>query len=236
MQSISLLFKVLWSPGEAMSLLSKNPRVVVPIAFLCLFSLVTGVAVMSKVDSAELAMRALERSPQGAQLSEAQKDQFRERMKSPIIKGFTIAATVIGPVFMIAIVAGLYFALFTMLGREGGFKAFFSITAFAFIPTIFRQLAAVMSAFVMPASSIMPDELGSLSPAVFLDRDSISPILFAGVNTIDLVSIWVLILLVIGYGFVARKSLSKTMRAAAILGVFLVYVALRLAIAAVRGV
>ena len=82
----------------------------------------------------------------------------------------------------------------------------------------------------------MPDELGSLSPSVFLDRDAISPVLFTAVSSIDLVTIWILTLLVIGYGYVTRKSLSKAARAGAVVGVFLVYAALRLAYAAISGV
>ena len=236
MESVGLLFKVLWSPGEAMSFLSKNPRVLAPMLFLCLLSMLTGGAILMKVDAADLALRTIERSSRGASLTDEQKAQIRQQVNSPIIKGLTFVSTVIGPLLLIAIVAGVYFALFTMLGREGGFKAFFSITAFAFIPSIFRQFAAVLSVFVVPASSLMPDELGSLSPAVFLDRDSVSPVLFTGVNTIDVVTIWILILLVIGYGFVTRKSLSKTARAGAVAGVFLIYVCLRLVSAAIRGV
>jgi Yip1-like protein len=236
MQGIGLLFKVLWSPGEAMFLLSKRPRVLTPLLFLSLFSIVTGGAVIMKVDSAELAMRAVEKSTRGASLSDEQKTQIRGQMNSPAVKAFTFASVVISPFLMILLVAGIYFALFTMFGREGGFKTFLSITAFAFVPTIFRQLAAVLSVYVVPPSSLMPDELGSLSPAVFLDRDSVSPVVFAAVNTIDVVSVWVLILLIIGYGFVTRKSLSKTSRAAAVFGIFLVYVAVRLASAAVRGI
>src|SRR2546427_7321972 len=131
MQSVGLLFKVLWSPAEAMLLLSKNPRVIAPIVFLCLFSSLTGALVMTKVDAAELAMRAIERSPQGANLPEEAKENIRRQMNSPLMKGFTRVSTVIGPIVTIVIVAAIYFALFTMLGREGGFKAFFSITAFA---------------------------------------------------------------------------------------------------------
>ena len=191
---------------------------------------------MAKLDSAELAMRAIEKSRSGAGLSDEQKAQIRQRMNSTFVKGLTFASAVIGSLVMIVIVAAIYFALFTILGRQGGFKAYLSITSFAFVPTVFRQLAAVLSAFVVPPSSLMPDELGSLSPAVFIDRDSVSPVLFAGLNTIDLVSLWILILLVIGYGFVTRNSLSKASRAGVIVGVFLLYVALRLASAAVRGV
>jgi len=236
MQSITLLFKVLWSPGEAMFLLSKNPRVLTPILFLTLFSILTGSVLVMKLDSAELAMRAIERSRGGSNLSDEQKAQLRRQMDSPVVKGFTFVSAVLGALLLVLIVAGIYFALFTMLGREGSFKAFLSITAYAFVPTIFRSMAAMLSAYLVPPASLMPDELGSLSPAVFLDRDSVSPVLFTAVNSIDLVNIWVLSLLVIGYGFVTRKSLSKASRAAAVLSVFLLYVALRLASAAVRGI
>ena len=156
-------------------------------------------------------------------------------MDLPAVKGFTLATTVLGPACLVLILAGLYFGLFTMLGREGGFKAFLSITAFAFIPSVFRQLAAVVSVFVVPAASIMPDELGSISPAVFLDRDAIVPALFIFVNMIDLVTIWILALLIIGYGQVARRSLSKAVLAGGVLGPFLVYAVLRIAIAWIRG-
>src|SRR5437667_3057330 len=215
MRSVGLLLKVLWAPGEAMFLLSKNPRVLVPILFVALSSLLSGISVTSKVPAGELAMRVIERSPQGANLSDEAKEQIRQRVNSPAARTLTIVSTSLGPVLVLLIVAGIYFGLFTVVGREGSFKAFFSITAFAFVPTIFRHLTAVLNAFVAPPSSIMPDELGSLSPAVFLDRDSVSPVVFTGVNMIDVVSIWVLCLLIIGFGFVTRKSLSKTTRAGA---------------------
>ena len=99
-----------------------------------------------------------------------QKDLIRQQMGSPVVKGFTFVSTAVTPVVIILVVALIYFALFTILGREGGFKSFLSITAFAFVPLIFRQLAALISAYFLPSSAIMLDELGSLSPAVFLDR------------------------------------------------------------------
>ena len=228
MRTIGLLLKVLWAPGEAMFLLSKNPRILVPILFVALSSLVSGIIVTTQVPAGELAMRAIERSPQGANLSDEAKEQIRQRVNSPAARTLTIVSTSLGPVLVLLIVAVVYFGLFTVVGREGSFKAFFSITAFAFVPTIFRHFTAILSALVVPPSSIMPDELGSLSPAVFLDRDSVSPVVFAGVNTIDVVSIWVLCLLIIGFGFVTRKSLSKTARSGLVIGVFLAYLVVRL--------
>ena len=235
MQGVGLLLKVLWSPAEAMLLISKNPRVLVPIVFLALCSLAGGMLVMAKIPPAELAMRAIERSPQAANLSDEQKDRIRQRINSPVAGVFGIISTVVFPILIVLIVASVYFGIFTIVGREGSFKAFFAITAFAFVPIIFRQGAAVLSAFVVPASSIMPDELGSLSPAVFLDRDSVSRALFAAVNMIDVVSLWTLCLLVIGFGFVTRKGVSKAARAGTVFGVFLVYAVFRIMLASLRG-
>ena len=236
MRSIGLLFKVLWSPSEAMFLLSKNPRVLVPLLFLSVFSLVAGSTVLMKLDFAEMSMRMIERSARGRSISDEQKAQMRQFMNLPVAKASFFGSTVVVPLFTILIVAGVYFGLFTMLGREGGFKAFLSITAFAFIPMLFSLLASVVRAYLVPPSSLMLDELGSLSAAVFLDRDAVSPVVFAAANSIDFTSIWILILLVIGYGFVTRKSVSKVTRTVAVVGVFLAYVALKLASAGVRGV
>ena len=141
MKSIGLLLKVLWSPGEAMSLLSRNPRVLVPFVFLAVSSLITGGLVMSKIPASELAMRAIERSPQAANMSDEAKEQLRRRVNSPVTSVFAIVSTVLGPMIVVLLVSAIYFGVFTMIGREGGFKAFLSITAFAFVPGIFRQLA-----------------------------------------------------------------------------------------------
>ena len=134
------------------------------------------------------------------------------------------------------IVAAVYFALFSMLGRDGGFKAFLSITVYAFIPTVLSQIAGVVRAYTVPSSALMLDEIGSLSAAVFVDRDAVSPAIFTLANSVDVVSIWILSLLVIGYGFLARKTLSKTTRTIAVVAVFLLWIVFRVGSAAIRGV
>ena len=236
MQSIGLFFKVLWSPGEAMFLLSKNPRVLAPMLFLSVFSLAAGSAGLMKVDFPELYMRMITRSSQGSRLTDEQKAQMQQTLNRPLVRASFFASTALTPLGTIVLVTGVYFLLFTIIGRDGGFKAYLSITAFAFLPIIFSQLAALVRAYTVPSNFLMLDELGSLSAAVFLDRDSVSPVLFTAANSFDLISIWSLILLVIGYGCVTRKSLSKGTRAAVVVSVFLLYVGIKLVFSAVRGV
>jgi len=229
MQTIGLFFKVLWSPGEAMFLLSKNPRVLAPMLFLTLCSVLATIAVQTKVKFGELYMNMLAVTPQLAQMPEEAKANMQRLMNSPAINGVFIGFAIVGPLLMILIVTALYFGAFTIAGREGGFKAFLSITAFAFVPIIFSYIAMIVRAFVVVPSLLMLDEIGSLSPAPFLDRGAVTPLVFAAINSIDLVTIWTLILLVIGYSFVTPKSQSKVTRALVVFGVFAVYLALKLA-------
>jgi hypothetical protein len=191
---------------------------------------------MKKLDFADMTMRMIERSRQAANLTDEQKTAMRTQMNSPIVKGFTFVSSFIAPLFLVVIIAVVYFVVFTLLGRQSGFKGFFSVTAYAFVPGIVGQIGAVLRAYTVPSSSLMLDEIGSLSAAVFVDRDAVSPVVFTLANSLDVVSIWVLSLLVIGYGFLARKGLSKTTRTIAVVGVFLLWVAFRVGSAAIRGV
>ena len=221
MRTIALLFKVLWSPRGAMSVIAKNPRFGLPLLLLIGCCLVSGAVMLAKIP--DVPLRAIERSPQGANMSDEAKDHLRQQIDSPATWIFTMMLSGIRPVLVLLIVSGVYFLVFTIIGRPESFKAFFAVTTFAFVPMIFRQSAIVLTACFVPSSSIMPDELGSLSPAVFLDRDSMSPAVFAMVNTIDIVSIWILALIIIGFEFVTRNAVSRAVRAGAVIGVFLTY-------------
>lgn len=235
MEAVKLLFKVLWAPGETMFHVSKKPRVLAPLILICLFSLGSAIVNFTKLDPAEMTIRVLERSGRAETLPEDVKDRIMAQSRGTTARVLGFASALVWPIMVVVVVTGIYFLVFTILGREGSFKAFLAATAFAFIPTIFRQLAMILSVFALPPSDIFLDELGSISPAVFLDRDAVSRVVFVGASLLDVVSIWILILLVIGYGFLVRKSVSKTMRAAGVFGVYLIYTGLRLGMAALFG-
>ncbi len=235
MENVGLLVKVLWSPGEAMFLISKTPRVLAPLVFLSVCALAVSVVTSVKVDTGELILRTIQRSPQLSRMPQEVQGQIIAQANSTGAKVRSYAAAVVFPTAVTLLIAGVFFGLFTIVGREGGFKGFFAVTAFAFIPTVFSQIVHLLTLFVVPSSSIMLDELGSLSPAVFLDRDAVSPVLFAAAGRVDVVTIWVLILLVIGYGFLVSKGVSAAVRSAVVVTPFLLYTGFRLAIAYLTG-
>src|SRR2546428_9563636 len=104
MGSIGLLLKVLWSPGEAMFLISKNPRALAPILFLSLSSLFAAVAIQTKVQFGELYMNMITRSPQAARLPEETK-ALQRLMSLPLMQGVFVASAVVVPLLTVLIVA-----------------------------------------------------------------------------------------------------------------------------------
>lgn len=233
MESISLLFKVLWAPAEALFKVAKSSRVLAPLILLSAGGIVSVAVTFTQINMGEVMLRTMEQSMQqrGQTPSAEQRERMLAMMNGPGARVFGAVSAIVVPTITVVLVALIYFGLFTLLGREAGFKAFFAVTAFAFVPSIVRTAAAVLTMMIVPQSQLMLDELGNIGPAVLLDRGAVSGKLFAAVAQIDVVSLWILALLVIGYRFVTRKSVGVLARTVCVFGVWLVYVAFRVAIA-----
>lgn len=225
MDNISFIFKVLWAPGQAMSEVVKRGAIFAPILLLAFVSLASTFITFRKIDPAAIAIQQSER--QGRQLTAEQKAQMQQMMNSPILKGVGITFATIGPLISTTIITLIFFGIFTLVGREGTFKGFMAVTAHACVPLVIRLIAGILTVVMVPIDQIAMDEIGSISPALFIDRTGMNKMLFTAINSIDVITIWVLILLVIGYRFVTKKSVGTMTRAACVFGLWLLFVAIR---------
>ncbi|HLH30892.1 MAG TPA: YIP1 family protein [Terriglobia bacterium] len=215
METIGLFFKTLWSPGEAMFFLSKKPRILVPLILIGVLQLGVGLVGYAKLDYGQIVLKQLEKSPQGRNMTDEQK-QNAAQIYRRFAPAFPILGAVTPPIF-ITVAAALYFGIFTVLGRNGSFKAFYAVTLFAYIPLLIRQAASVVQIFTVPPEQLDINELGNLSVSVFLDPSSVSKVVYALSTVVDLTSIWIMILLVIGYKFLTTKSVGTGLRTAAVI-------------------
>jgi hypothetical protein len=221
METLGLFFKTFWSPGEAMFMLSKKPRILLPLIIVGVLQLGVGLVSLTRLDFGQIALKQIERSPQAANMTEEQK-QNAVRISRQLGPVFVIFGAV-APAIFITIAAGLYFGIFTVLGRDGGFKAFYAITLFAYIPLLLRQAASVVQLFTVPPEQLDVNELGNLSLSVFLDPKEVSKLVFALASVVDLTSIWIMILLVIGYKYVTAKTVGTGLRATAVVVPYLFF-------------
>jgi hypothetical protein len=226
MESIGLLFKVLWAPGA-----SKKPSAAfVAIIFLMIVGMISSVVVFTHLDMGEMTLRMLDRSPQFQNLSAEQRQQMVANSNGPLAHTFALVGAAITPWLYTTFLTLLFFGLFTFVGRDAGFKTFFVITALALLPLVLRYVATMLTVMIVPSSSIMPDEFGSISPSIFVDRTTVSKTLFTLLNQLDIVTIWILSLLVIGYRYATTKQVSVVARVGCVFGIWLVWVALRVAL------
>ena len=227
MRAVVRILKVFWSPGDAFTEIaeSKIPAWA-PLIFLMVLGFGGALIFNSMIDLGELAVRAAEQGPGGGELTDEQRENIARLVNSPIARVFRYIGALFLPL-IILIISGIYFGVFMILGSGAPFRGFYSVTAHAFLPTIVSSAVSITMILMIPSSAINPAELGSISPGIFLDPLETSAPLLALARAMDLVTIWVLVLLTIGYRRLAPKRTSAITVAVAVFGVWLVTVALR---------
>ncbi len=226
MKGFVLVFKTFWSPGSAFEEIAESPvRPWAAILVLTIVGLISAGVITATVDPAEMALRAMEQSPQGANLTEEQKEQFVERLNNPAVRYIGFAGALVGPMVLIVVLSGIYFGIFMILGSSAKYGKFFSLTSFAMLPLLIRNVAATMMVLFIPSSAINPQELGGIAPSAFLDPTEVSRTVFAIAQSLDLITFWVLILLIIAYRNVAPNRTSVITRTIGVLIPWLILVA-----------
>ncbi len=205
MDQLLRVLKVFWLPAEAMYGAAERPVVVLPIAIPTVFAFLTSLIVYFTLPPSEAALR------------------------TAWLVG--LISAVLGPALITLIVSLLYLGIFSAAGRQGGFKAFLSVTAFAFLPTSLHHLAQSVMVLMPASEQLLPSQIGRLNVAVFLDPQAVSSGIYVAAGMIDVVSIWVLVLLTVGYRHVGSQRLTTWMVTGLVVGPWLLYAGLRIALA-----
>jgi hypothetical protein len=234
METLASLIKVLWAPQETLFRVAKHPRLIGPLIFITLFAVVEAAMLMVRVDSGQLRLEQWRREGIADKLS--QEDQLTLMTSArKQQQRLAIISAAVRPL-LITVAALVFFGCFSIIGRTAGFKVFFSLTTFSFVPLAVRSLMSIVALFILTPSPRVLEAVGSVSPALFIDPQSVPRVAYVGAGLIDLVSLWILALLVVGYGFVVSSKVSIVHRVIVVAGVWIVYASIRLWLANVANV
>lgn len=219
--SFGRLVGVLVAPAKTFKSISEKPTWVV--ALLVLIVLGVGVTMMmsGKMDWAEMTRDQM--AAQGREIPEDQLEKiidFQEKFGPAMM----IGGGAIGTPLVYLLVALIFMVVFKMLGGDLDFVRSLSVVLHGMMP---RAVLALLSFPVilgkqqldfeeLKDGSVLVSNLGAFAP------EDAGPALVALLSSIDLFSIWVVFLLVIGYSTVARVS--KGAAAGGIVALWLVYV------------
>lgn len=235
MESLSRLVSVLWAPTATFEKIRERPTWAVALVVFLILGGVLGYLAVEKIDAD--AQRALmeetfeERMGLRGDALEEQVDQamaWNER-----IAPWTPLFGIVFAVFAYLITALLFWVAFKLAGGEVGFPQSFSTTLHGFVPLALSALIAIP--VVLGQESIDPEaaQRGQFlaSNLSFLAPEDASSVVVSLLGSLDLFTVWSVILLVIGYSVVARVSKGTT---AAIVGAaWLVWIGIKAGLAAV---
>lgn len=206
--SFSRIAGVFFAPGETFASIVRRPDFVVPLVILLVISLLTGVLVAQKVDFKELARDTIESQPRAKNLPP---DVIEKQVN--FTAGFMKVASYGSPIvstLLLVVLAAILFAAFKIFGGEGEFLQALSITIYAWYPNLIRAIVSVVALLSKKTLTMYTLQNPVASNIGYFMNPKLHPIAAAFWGSIDLFTIWTLILLIIGFAAMSRFSRMKS--------------------------
>jgi len=204
---VQRLIGVLFSPDATMASIARRPDWVVPLLLIVILALANGLITAPRIDFGAPAREAM---AQNKNMTQEQMDRA-ERISVGIGKVAKFIAPVIVVILMVTVAGALLLAV-RLAGGEGDFKQAFSVTCYAWIPNVLQSIVLTIIIFAKGATAINPQALATMvrsNPAFLVDMKT-QPMAFALLSSLDLFTIWVVVLLIIGFAYVGRVSKAKS--------------------------
>jgi len=215
--SFGRIFGVLFSPDATFASIARRPTWVAPLLVLLVLSIVSGFIMSSRIDWSAPAREAME----------ARKDVPREAQERAVRMAGAMGKVIAyaGPVFLViilAIVAGILLLAFRMFGGEGNFAQAWAATLYAYMPSVIKSIAFLIILVAKGETGVSPLAMATLvrSNPAFLFDPKTNPMGFALATNLDLFSLWVMVLLIIGFAHLAKVSKGKS--AAVVVSLYIV--------------
>jgi len=197
----AVLVASLTAPGRGLAAVAERRRLLVALLAATLASVLVALVVVPRVDFS----REAASGPEAAAMTPHQLEEAEvQAAKLGAISGYAGAG--LGPAFAILGTGLACWLAFRVAGTRPGFKASMAVSAHALLPLAVAKLlslpAAVLQAPLQPSQvpGLLPSSLAALLPA------SASPLAQAAASSLDLFTVWALVLLALGMARVAGSS------------------------------
>ena len=224
---------VLFAPAETFRDIARKPDFIIPLLLILIVGYIATFVVLPKMDwDAMAAQQAEQMKKQRPNMTEADVERG-----SAMVKSFGTVAAWIGPLLQLIwylIVAGVLLLAFRLFGGEGTYGQAFSATLYAWMPMIIGAIVGTIVIALRPGM-FDPNDAATLvksSPAFLVDPKE-QAALFAVLSSLDIFTIWTVILLIIGFSKLSRSSIGKS--AGIVISLWVVIIVIKVGFAAMRG-
>jgi hypothetical protein len=203
MSEAARLAGVFFSPGKAFADIARRPRWWIPVILIAILSTIYLSAFTQRVGWESVIRSGIDNNPFTQSLTPQQREQ-QIQVAAGIYK-YVGYASIIGTLFSVFITAVVLMFLFdTMMSAGIGLKRMMAIVAYGCLPLVIQTALFMVVLFLKD-----PEEFNLRNPLMFnigayMSPDSSAALRALG-SSIDLFSIWIIILLAIGVSAAGRK-------------------------------
>jgi hypothetical protein len=213
MNEFARLSGVFFEPGKVFADVAQRPRWIAPILISMLIGAGLIYAISTHIGWDQTVRQTIMNNPRTADLPADQREKaIATGTKVASILGWVGA--LLGAPLSVLIIAGVLTGLFNgLLGTELKFAQTFAITAYALL------VRAVLAALLILLVYLKPPEdfniqVSPFSPAAYMNRLDNPKWLMSLAGSLDLFTIWSIVLLAIGFSVAAKKlSFTKSLTA-----------------------
>ena len=217
---------VFFSPKATFEDIVRKPSWILPIILLTVFSFAVTVAINQRMNWREFISQQIEKSPRAANLSAEQKQQQIEG-GAKITPIFTYVVGVCGPIVFALVIALVMWGAYNLLaGANTDFVTAFGITAHASLTGLVSSVLFILVLYLKPFGTVDLENPVAANLAAALPEDAAKWLVALG-KSIDLFTIWTLILLAIGFAATNPKKLKGGKAFSIAFSVWVVFVVLR---------
>ena len=228
MSTAETLTGIFFEPSRTFESLRARPRFLVAGIILLVLSIIVTAALFMRVDMGQYIRERIERSPNAAQVPEAQKEMQ--------VKYGKIAAMVLVPAFTpITIAAGAAVYLLGVMAMGGAISYRKSLSVWVYSslpPSVLGALILILVLFLKSADSIDPEHMVVTNPGALFGEES-SKVLVAALSQFDLLRFYGMVLAALGLRKVGKISSGQAW--GIVIAFWAILALLRIVMAVIRG-
>jgi hypothetical protein len=212
------------SPGATFADIAHKPGWLAPLLVLMASAVLFTEAMLWKVGMDRITRMSIEQNPRAAQMT-------AEQVEQAVTQGAKVGAillralAVLGPPVMMLIIAALGLLIVnTIFGKELKFATAYAVTCFARLPSILAALMGLLLIFLGDVEHFNPQNPMPTNVGFFLNPLETSKPLYTLASSIDVFTIWFLILLGIGFSAATGRKVKASSILACYAGLWVVWV------------
>lgn len=203
---IGRIIGVFFSPKATFEDIARKPSWLLPVVISTILAIISTVVLNQRVNWRDYIVQQIEKSPRAAQLSAAQKEQQAE-IGAKFTKYAVYGGGVVGSVLFALIVGGVMMLAYNLFAGAGAsFSQSFAIAAHTQLLGIISTPIFLLVLLLRPAGTLDPDNPVATNVGAFLPEESAKWLLTL-CKSLDIFTIWMLVLLAIGFAAVNPRKL-----------------------------